>query len=287
MKTLMPEMLVHIAQENTTLALCWSMILTDESEFYYTDSDKAIEFGGHTYQPYAAVVPSATSTTSNLAVDNMEVQLAWDGDLATETEIRGGRFDFATMNIFFVNFEDPDGMGSIPILKGKLGELVIEDNLVKIDVRGMTQYLQQRMGELYSVGCQATFGDARCKADASQGIYTKAFTVATVNGTHPKRTFTILEILGDADGYYTGGHVAWTGGSNQNTKMDIKVYFESGQQVELYEPLIRDIQVGDTGNIIVGCDKKYETCKLKFDNMINFRGFPHLTGVTKMLRGPE
>jgi len=286
MKNLTPAMLAHIAQENTNLALCWSMILMDESEFYYTDSDKPIEYDGNTYQPYAAIVPSATSTTSNLAVDNMEVTLAWDGDLATETEIRGGRFDFATMNIFFVNYDDPDGMGTIPILKGKLGEIIIEDNLVRVDIRGMTQYLQQRMGELYSIGCQATFGDSRCKVDAGDPIYTKAFSVDSVDPVHPKRKFNILEVLGVADGYFTGGYIHWLGGTNKNTKMDIKVYFESGQAVELYEPLIRDIQPGDSGNIIVGCDKKFETCKTKFDNMINFRGFPHLTGVTKMLRGP-
>jgi len=286
MKDILQTMKDHIAGEVTTLALCWSMVLTDESEFYYTDHDQPIIFDGNTYITAAGAVPSATSTTANLAVDNMEITMAWYGDLATETEIRGGRFDFATMNIFMVNYKDIS-MGPIPLLKGKLGEVIIEDNLVRVDIRGMTQYLQQRMGELYSVGCQATFGDSRCKVDANLAIYTKAFTVNTADSSHPKRIFNIVEVLGDADNYFTGGYIHWLTGNNVNTKMDIKVYWETNQRVELYEPMIRDIQANDTGNIIIGCNKKFETCKTKFDNIINFRGFPHLTGVTKLLRGPE
>jgi uncharacterized phage protein (TIGR02218 family) len=27
-----------------------------------------------------------------------------------------------------------------------------------------------------------------------------------------------------------------------------------------------------------GCDKRAETCRLKFDNFLNFRGFPHIPG---------
>ena len=27
-----------------------------------------------------------------------------------------------------------------------------------------------------------------------------------------------------------------------------------------------------------GCDKTFATCKAKFDNALNFRGFPHLPG---------
>lgn len=30
--------------------------------------------------------------------------------------------------------------------------------------------------------------------------------------------------------------------------------------------------------MVVGCDKRFETCKAKFSNTVNFRGFPHLPG---------
>ena len=52
--------------------------------------------------------------------------------------------------------------------------------------------------------------------------------------------------------------------------------------VELYEPMPSTIQTGDTGFIYQGCDKRYETCSTVFDNAINFRGFPHLPGLTEL-----
>ena len=35
---------------------------------------------------------------------------------------------------------------------------------------------------------------------------------------------------------------------------------------------------GDTFSVVAGCDKKFATCKAKFANALNFRGFPHLPG---------
>ena len=37
-------------------------------------------------------------------------------------------------------------------------------------------------------------------------------------------------------------------------------------------------QAGDSFTIVAGCDKRFGTCKAKFANRENFRGFPHLPG---------
>ena len=49
------------------------------------------------------------------------------------------------------------------------------------------------------------------------------------------------------------------------------------------------IAVGDTFTIYAGCLKRYEEdCgPAKFDNQVNFRGFPFLPGNDAMLRGPQ
>ncbi|MCB1396167.1 MAG: phage BR0599 family protein, partial [Rhodobacteraceae bacterium] len=33
---------------------------------------------------------------------------------------------------------------------------------------------------------------------------------------------------------------------------------------------------GDTIRLTAGCDKRFETCRIKFANTLNFRGFPHV-----------
>jgi len=288
MKTLLGAMQTHIGLAETTLCLCWSMVLTDGTELYYTDHDEPVVFGGNRYQAYTGVIPSATQSSSNLSVDNMEVVMGWNADFTTETQIRGGRFDYATIEVFMVNYADPTTCGEIPIIKGKIGEITLEDNKVRIDLRGMVQYLHQQMGENYSAGCQSTFGDARCKLDATDADYTKAFTVGGIVPATVKRKFTSTQLTGLSDGYFEGGFVRWLTGNNSNTAKDVKVFTTAAGSVELYEPLIRDIAVGDTGEIVVGCDGNEETCKTKFNdnNIVNFRGFPHLTGIADMLRGP-
>jgi len=38
------------------------------------------------------------------------------------------------------------------------------------------------------------------------------------------------------------------------------------------------MQPGDTFTLTAGCDKRFETCRAKFANALNFRGFPHMPG---------
>jgi uncharacterized phage protein (TIGR02218 family) len=38
--------------------------------------------------------------------------------------------------------------------------------------------------------------------------------------------------------------------------------------------------------IYAGCDKRLATCRAKFDNVINFRGFPHMPGNDALRSGP-
>ena len=37
-------------------------------------------------------------------------------------------------------------------------------------------------------------------------------------------------------------------------------------------------EAGTAFSIVAGCDKQFSTCKTKFANPVNFRGFPHLPG---------
>ena len=48
--------------------------------------------------------------------------------------------------------------------------------------------------------------------------------------------------------------------------------------VELWEETRFPIEVGDRLRIHAGCDKAAETCRVKFDNLLNFRGFPFMPG---------
>jgi uncharacterized phage protein (TIGR02218 family) len=38
------------------------------------------------------------------------------------------------------------------------------------------------------------------------------------------------------------------------------------------------IALGDTFAVTAGCDKRFPTCRDRFNNTVNFRGFPHIPG---------
>ena len=50
------------------------------------------------------------------------------------------------------------------------------------------------------------------------------------------------------------------------------------RRVELWDGLRTPIALGDRLRLTAGCDKRLETCRLKFANLLNFRGFPDLPG---------
>lgn len=56
--------------------------------------------------------------------------------------------------------------------------------------------------------------------------------------------------------------------------MEVKEFAET--EIILALPFPYQIQVGDNFEAIAGCDKTISTCKSKFNNIINFRGEPHI-----------
>ena len=57
--------------------------------------------------------------------------------------------------------------------------------------------------------------------------------------------------------------------------------------IELWEPIRAPITAGTTVRISAGCDKRSATCRLKFKNLANFRGFPDLPGDDWLMAVPK
>jgi uncharacterized phage protein (TIGR02218 family) len=52
-------------------------------------------------------------------------------------------------------------------------------------------------------------------------------------------------------------------------------------------PMPYALTVGDAYSLQPGCDKLLATCKVKFNNVLNFRGEPHVPGTDRLFRGPR
>ena len=57
-------------------------------------------------------------------------------------------------------------------------------------------------------------------------------------------------------------------------------------EFDLWQRAAYPIAAGDGFTVTAGCDKRNETCRDRFANIANFRGFPHMPGTDFLLRGP-
>jgi uncharacterized phage protein (TIGR02218 family) len=276
MKTISTNLKNHLAQETTTTCTLWKITRTDSQVFGFTDSAADVLYNGLNYVASTGHAPSSIQTNSTLSVDNLEVQSILDSTSITESDIQAGIWDFAEVLIMIVNYKDLS-MGDMILRRGWLGNIKTGANNFTAELRGMMQPLQQVIGRVYTAACSAQLGDSAC------GINTTGYTyTGTVESTTDSRTF-VDSLIVAATGYYNGGIITWTSGLNNTYKMEVKSNIGSSVVLQLGMP--NPIQIGDSFTIVAGCDKTLATCKAKFNNVINFRGFPHIPGYDKMLAG--
>lgn len=85
-----------------------------------------------------------------------------------------------------------------------------------------------------------------------------------------------LTPIGATSGYFDNGVITFTSGNNNGLQMEVRSYVPG--QLTLFQPMPYLCQVGDTYSLHAGCDKTNNTCKTRFNNIVNFRGFPFLGG---------
>jgi uncharacterized phage protein (TIGR02218 family) len=287
-KEISAELKAHLAQEVTTIATCLKLTRQDNAEYFFTDHDADIIYDGDTYEATDGILPMSLNQTHNLAVDNMEIIAALG---VNEVDIGSGLFDFAEVDIFIINYEDV-GMGVMYLAKGwSIGAVEINDNTYQAELRGKTQLLQNNICETYTPECRAILGDARCGIDLddSAGDNWCESSVTSVPGssrvqflcnTFPSKFSTNDFRYGKLTWLEPGSGDSYNG---NNAGFESEVKANSTFAVQLLEPVLYDINIGDEFRIEMGCDKDIETCKAKFNNVVNFRGEPFIPGWDKVM----
>jgi hypothetical protein len=155
----------------TALARCWSITRTDGVGFFFTDLDADLVIDGNTHKSSIGFRSSAIANNAGLDVDNLEVDGFFDDDSLTEEELRAGLFDYAEVRVFLVNWQDLS-QGVLKLRRGWLGEVIFtQHGFFKAELRGMTQALQQQIGDLYAAQCRADLGDEHCMVPLDPDIW--------------------------------------------------------------------------------------------------------------------
>lgn len=95
------------------------------------------------------------------------------------------------------------------------------------------------------------------------------------------RSFQTTFMVGPPGSYDTG-LIRWITGANAGHRNIIRAWFSDDQTATLYYVPLFPIESGDVFEYEVVCHRRFmEDCVIKFDNGVNFRGFPYLPGTTR------
>jgi uncharacterized phage protein (TIGR02218 family) len=283
-KQISPQLATHLRGPVTTLASCWEIVRRDGVAFRFTDHDRDIAVEGAIYRARFGYARTALASDAALSVDNVDVEGLFEDDAITEADMRAGLFDHAAVRIFLVNWADPS-MGVLRLRRGWLGEVLLtETGLFRTELRGLTQALQQQIGQLHSPDCRADLGDARCKVNLP--ALTQAGQITTVE-FRAQFLVAITSGPGRPSGWFDGGVLTWTNGQNAGAATEVRGWDAAAGRISLYLPPGYAAEVGHTFNVSPGCDKRLATCRDKFGNVLNFRGEPYVPGLDAAMQYPD
>ncbi|PTQ68554.1 DUF2163 domain-containing protein [Celeribacter persicus] len=269
------ELQTHLASGVTTLCRAWALVRKDGTTFGFTDHDNDLSFEGVSFKADTGLTANALEQSTGLSVDNTEALGALSAASVTEEDIRAGRFDGAHVRSWLVNWVDVSERALL--FQGTFGEITRVSGGFRAELRGLTEELNQPQGRVYQSGCSAVLGGKGCGFNTSQPGY---FTEVTVESVEKGKIFAFADLTGFDDRWFERGRLTVLSGAAKGLVGIVKNdrLSADGRRVELWEELRAEITVGDTIRIEAGCDKRAATCRLKFDNFLNFQGFPHIPG---------
>ncbi len=265
----------HLEGGITTVCRCWRLRRGDGVEFGFTDHDRDLVFDGTRFHADSGMTARVLQQSTGLAVDNTEALGALSDAGISEADLAAGRYDGAEVVAWLVNWADP-GQRAMQF-RGSLGEVVRAGGAFRAELRGLAEALNRPQGRVVQAPCGAVLGDGACRFDLSQPGY---FAERAVEAVEEGRVFGFTTLAGFDDRWFERGRFRVLSGAAaglvglvKNDRLGVE-----GRRVELWQVLGLPVSAGDMVRIEAGCDKRAETCRLKFGNFLNFRGFPHVPG---------
>ena len=268
----------------TTLCRCWRIQRKDGTVLGFTDHDGTLRFEGTEFRANSGLDGTALQSSTGLSVDNGQAMGALSGDAITEDDIRAGRYDGAVVDQWLVDWTAP--ARRLHLFRGSLGEIRRTESSFEAELRGLTESLNVPVGRTISRNCDRVVGDAKCKVDLGAAAYSL---VTEAVGPALGNRVVAAGSGGFVSGWFTGGVLHWTGGRNAGLIATIRRDQVKGAQrlLDLAQEPPLAVAAGDGLRVTAGCDKHPDTCRTKFANFLNFRGFPHIPGEDWVIAYPK
>ncbi len=275
MKAFAPDLADHLASGATTLCRCWRLSRADGGELGFTDHDRTVSFAGLAYEAGTGLDATDAVAHAGLTVGGLEVAGAFSSARLAEADLDAGLYDNASVETWLVNWADPAMRHLVAI--GSIGEVRRADGAFTAEIRGPAHALSQEQGRLFQFTCDADLGDARCGIDLTDPQWSAS---QTVSAFEDRQTIFCNLFAGKPDGFFDRGLLSFTSGANAGAAMEVRRHRDEAARarIDLWLPMANPLAIGDGFSVTAGCDKRFATCRDRFANAVNFRGFPHIPG---------
>ena len=262
------------ADLTTTRARAWAVTRRDGLVLGFTDHDQVLRFGGISFRPQSGMAAGVLNQGTGLSVDNGEAVGLLSDEAISEVDLRAGRWDGAEMRLWEVDWAQPANRKLL--FRGSLGEVTVSGARFRAELRGLTEPLNQPRGRVYHPRCAAVLGDVACGVDLGGPDFVAEGVIRDVVAAGE---WIVEGIAGHEAGWFAHGQAVLRSGAGEGLAAPLRadtVLADGARRVQLWQPPGQLPAAGDAIRLIVGCDKAGATCRLKFGNYLNFRGFPHL-----------
>lgn len=274
----------HLDTGATTLCHAWTVTRADGAVLGFTDHDRPLAFGGVDYRPGSGMTALALAQTTGLAPDNTEGWGLLDDAALTEADIAAGRYDGAELAVWRVNWQDP--AQRVRLFTGLFGEIRRAGARFEVEVQGLAALLNRPIGRVFQRDCSAVLGDAACGVDLDGAGFAWEGPLRAIPAPD---TWAFDEAGSFAPGWFTEGRLVVLEGAQAGQSHAIKRDEVSGGERRITlaaRPAGGAPEPGTRCRLVAGCDKRFETCRTKFGNALNFQGFPDLPGEDWVMLNP-
>ena len=216
MKTVSAGLDTHLAGVSTTLAYGVKATRTDGEIFAYTTHDRSVSVSGTTYEP--GFTRTAIESSSELAVDNLDIEGAFESNEITEDDIRAGLWDHCDIRLVMFNWADTS-QGVLKERRGWLGEITGGRIKFRAELRGLLQKLQQEIGRLVGP-CPWQVGGTECGVRLNPPAWT-ATTAYTVRQVYDAKTGSVVRPVAQNGRHFKCTTAGTSGGSEPSWNLTV------------------------------------------------------------------
>jgi len=256
-----------LASGITTHCQCWKLTRRDGVSLGFTDHDRDLTIEGFLFEAASGIDAASVEAETGLASVGGEINGALTSVRIRPEDIEAGRYDGAELRRWLVDWDAPalDFLMDV----ATIGEIKRRDGTFIAETHNTLHALDAEQGRLYASTCPAELGDAACGFNLNSAPFTQTVVVSSTDGRHELNAAALASA---ASGLYARGRLRVVTGANAGVTMPIRDH--QSDRLRLWQGLPAELAPGDQVVVSAGCDKRFATCRDRFGNALNFRGFP-------------